>query len=604
MTTLLHPIDWACVIAFFVVSLVVGVAVTRRAGANSTEFFAAGRRMPWWLLGVSMVATTFSTDTPNLVTSFVRQDGVAGNWVWWPFLITGMMTVFVYARLWRRSGVLTDLEFYELRYSGKPAAFLRGFRALYLGIVFNVIIMASVCLAAIKIGAVMLNLTPIQTILLASCVTVVYSSLGGLRGVLITDFLQFAMAMAGSVGAAYIALGHPSVGGLSGLLSHEAVAGKTALFPSLATGNMNFLMGVVVIPLAVQWWAAWYPGSEPGGGGYIAQRMLAAKDEKNSVGAVFFFNAAHYALRPWPWIIVALCSLVVFPDLDALKAAFPHAANVVGDDMGYPAMLTFLPRGLMGLVVASLIAAFMSTISTHLNWGSSYLVHDFYQRFIRPECTERELVRVGRIITVMLMVLTGALALLMEEASKNFMIILQVGAGTGLLFILRWFWWRVNAVSEVVAMTVSFVVAMTLFFGERTGHLALEEWQKFLIIVGITTPCWLIAAVVGPRTDHQTLLRFYRLVRPGGPGWHILDGGEGGRGGEEEDLAWQVPQGILCTVLGCVAIYSALFATGYWIYGNTALAAGLTVLAVVSTALLIRQWRTLFREDANAIHRG
>ena len=591
---LLHPIDWACIIAFFVVSLGIGLAVTRRAGSSSTEFFAAGRSMPWWLLGVSMVATTFSTDTPNVVTSFVRQNGIAGNWVWWPFLITGMMTVFIYAKLWRRSGVLTDLEFYELRYSGKSAAFLRGFRAIYLGVIFNVLIMASVCLAAIKIGAVLLHLTPMQTILLASCVTVVYSSLGGLRGVLITDFLQFIMAMVGSIGAAYIALGHPAVGGMSGLLSHEAVAGKLALLPDFANDKMNFLMGVFFIPLAVQWWAAWYPGSEPGGGGYIAQRMLAAKDEKNAVGAVFFFNAAHYALRPWPWFIVALCSLVVFPDLDALRAAFPEAADVVGDDMGYPAMLTFLPAGLMGLVVASLIAAFMSTISTHLNWGSSYLVHDFYQRFLRPQGSEKELVRVGRAITVVLMILTGALALVLEEASKNFMIILQVGAGTGLLFILRWFWWRVNAVSEVVAMTVSFVVAMSLFFADRAEYLVMEEWQKFLIIVGITTPCWLVVAWLGPRTKHETLVRFCRLVRPGGPGWRAV-ARSGGGDENVEDLAWQVPQGILCTVLGCVAIYSALFATGHWLYGNLGLAVGLAILATACTVLLVRQWQRLFR---------
>ncbi len=592
---LLHPMDWACVVAFFAVSLVIGVVVSRRAGSSSAEFFAAGRRMPWWLLGVSMVATTFSTDTPNVVTSFVRQNGVAGNWAWWPFLITGMVTVFIYAKLWRRSGVLTDLEFYELRYSGKPAAFLRGFRAIYLGVIYNVLIMASVCLAAIKIGAVLLNLSPMQTILLASCITVVYSSLGGLRGVLITDFIQFIMAMAGSIAAAYVALGHPAVGGLSGLLANKAIIGKTAFLPDLSLNNMDILMGLLIVPLAVQWWAAWYPGSEPGGGGYIAQRMLAAKDERNAVGAVFFFNAAHYALRPWPWLIVALCSLVVFPDVASLRQAFPNAASVAGDDMGYPAMLTFLPPGLMGLVVASLIAAFMSTISTHLNWGSSYIVHDFYQRFLRPEGSEKEFVRVGRIVTVLLMVLTGMLALVMEEASKNFMIILQVGAGTGLLFILRWFWWRITAMSEVVAMTISFVVAMVLFFGDRFGYFTLLEWQKFLIIVGITTPCWMATALWGPATDRATLVRFCRLVRPGGPGWRRIALQDGGSGEELEDMAWQVPQGILCTVLGCVAIYAALFATGYYIYGNLVTAAGLTIVAVTATALLIRQWSRLFQ---------
>ncbi|HRZ17345.1 MAG TPA: Na+:solute symporter, partial [Candidatus Hydrogenedentes bacterium] len=376
----LQPVDWVIILLFFAVSLLIGLAVTRKAGSSSEEFFAAGRSMPWWLLGVSMVATTFSTDTPNLVTDIVRRNGVAGNWEWWAFLLTGLLTVFVYAQLWRRSGVLTDVEFYEVRYSGKPAAFLRGFRALYLGVFFNTIIMASVTLAAIKIGSVMLNMSPMKTVVVAGVVTVAYSSLGGLRGVLITDFLQFAIAMVGSVCAAYVALGRPEVGGLQGLLNHPELSSKLSVFPDFASGDVSMLVSIFVLPLAVQWWSVWYPGSEPGGGGYVAQRMLAAKDEKNAVAAVFFFNAAHYALRPWPWIIVALCSLLVFPTIDSLKAAFPHAANIVNHDMAYPAMLTFLGPGILGIVVASLVAAYMSTISTHLNWGASYVVNDFYLR--------------------------------------------------------------------------------------------------------------------------------------------------------------------------------------------------------------------------------
>ncbi len=593
---LLQPIDWFSVIAFFVISLAVGVAVTRRAGSSSAEFFAAGRSMPWWLLGVSMVATTFSTDTPNVVTSFVRQNGIAGNWLWWPFLFTGMMTVFIYAQLWRRSGVLTDLEFYELRYSGKPAAFLRGFRALYLGIIYNILVMASVVLAGIKIGSVLLGLTPVGTVVLACTVTVIYSSLGGLRGVLITDFIQFIVAMIGSVAAAYVALQHPDVGGLTNLLSNEAVQGKLSILPDFS--NMNTLMAIFIVPIAVQWWAAWYPGAEPGGGGYIAQRMLSAKNEHHSIGAVFFFNAAHYALRPWPWFIVALCSLIVYPNVQAIKDAFPNAANVAGDDMGYPAMLSFLPAGLLGLVIASLIAAFMSTISTHLNWGSSYIVHDFYKRFMRPESGEKELVFVGRVTTVLLMALTGLVALVMEEASKNFNIILQVGAGTGLLFILRWFWWRINAIAEVVAMTVSFLVALALFVGERAGWIAPQEWVKFLIVVGVTTPSWIIAMYLARPTRLTTLVQFCRLVKPGGPGWrYVLQHAEEPDGTvEQSDLAWQVPQGIVCTVLGCVAVYSALFATGNWLYMNYPLAAGLTLLALVSTVILIGQWRKLIEE--------
>ncbi|HNT89399.1 MAG TPA: Na+:solute symporter, partial [Candidatus Hydrogenedentes bacterium] len=387
---LLHPIDWAIVAVYFLASLIVGVAVTRRASRSAADFFAGGRAMPWWLLGVSLVATTFSTDTPNLVTNMVRKNGVAGNWEWWAFLLTGMLTAFLYARLWKRSGVLTDVEFYELRYSGKPAAFLRGFRALYLGIMFNIVIMASVSLAAIKIGRVLLDLSPMQTILIASVVTAIYSALGGLLGVLWTDFFQFILAMIGSIAAAYYALSLPEIGGLAGLLAHENVQTRLSLLPNF--NDPSLLLGVFLIPLCVQWWAAYYPGAEPGGGGYVAQRMLAAKNEKHALGAVFLFNAAHYALRPWPWIIVALCSLVVFPDLDAMRARFPNAGDVINHDMGYPAMLTFLPVGLLGMVVASLIAAYMSTIATHLNWGASYLVNDFYKRFLRPRAGDRELV--------------------------------------------------------------------------------------------------------------------------------------------------------------------------------------------------------------------
>ncbi|MCK5863398.1 MAG: Na+:solute symporter [Candidatus Hydrogenedentes bacterium] len=588
---LLQPIDWMIVGLFFLVSLTIGIAVTRKAGTSTAEFFAAGRSMPWWLLGISMVATTFSTDTPNLVTNFVREEGVAGNWRWWAFLISGMLTVFVYARLWRRSGVLTDLEFYELRYSGKSAAFVRGFRAIYLGVFFNVIIMASVTLAAIKIGSVLLNLTPIQTILIASTVTVIYSSLGGLRGVLITDVIQFAMAMIGAVGAAYIALQRPEVGGLSGMLSHPDLQGKLSLLPDFTNPNQrDLLIGMFLMPVMVQWWSVWYPGAEPGGGSYTAQRMLAAKDENNALGAVFLFNAAHYALRPWPWIIVALCSIIVFPSLDSLREAFPHAASIVGNDMGYPAMLTFLPAGLLGLVVASLIAAYMSTISTHLNWGASYIVHDCYQRFIRPDSSEKELVLVGRISTVVLMILAAMLALNLESARGNFEIILQVGAGTGLIFILRWFWWRINAYSEITAMAVSFPVAVYLkVIHEKLGYTPIDSDLQLVLTVAITTAAWVLVTFLTPASSEETLRNFCKLIRPGGPGWrHFTKDLPDAAPGE---TAWQVPQGILCMMLGCVSIYSVLFATGYWLYGRYGLASSLTALAIVSAVILTRQWR-------------
>ena len=340
--------------------------------------------MPWWLLGISMVATTFSADTPNLVADIVRGNGVAGNWVWWAFCLTGMLTVFVFAHLWKRSGVMTDLEFYELRYSGPPAKFLRGFRALYLGVIFNVLIMATVCLAAMKIGAVMLGIEPWKILLWSSIVIVIYSSFGGLKGILYTDFFQFFMAMVGTIFAAIWIVGLPEIGSLEKLFAHPSVAPKLEMIPDMT--NWDTFITLLIIPLAVQWWSSYYPGAEPGGGGYVAQRMLAAKDEKNALVATLIFNVTHYALRPWPWIIIALASLVIFPSLADIQRSFPDVdPSLMGDDLAYSAMLTFLPKGLLGLVIASLAAAFMSTISTHLNWGASYLTHDFYKRFCKSK---------------------------------------------------------------------------------------------------------------------------------------------------------------------------------------------------------------------------
>ncbi|SMO53985.1 sodium:solute symporter family protein [Fodinibius sediminis] len=591
----LAPIDWTIIGAYMLFSLLIGFAVARKAGKNSDQYFAAGKNMPWWLLGISMVATTFSTDTPNLVANIVRTDGVSGNWVWWAFLLTGMLTVFVYAHLWKRSGVLTDVEFYELRYSGKMAAFLRGFRAVYLGFVFNVVIMATVSLAAIKIAGVLMGLSPVETVVITGVVTVIYSSLGGLRGVLLTDFFQFFLAIGGSLIAAYVALNHPQVGGFEGLLSHAEVVGQLNILPDFTDPAQA--LGVFIIPLAVQWWSVYYPGAEPGGGGYIAQRMFAAKDENNSIAAVFFFNAAHYALRPWPWIIVGLCSIIVFPDVAAMQEAFPDAASVADDDMGYAAMLTFIPTGWLGLVVASLTAAYMSTISTHLNWGSSYLVNDFYKRFINPESSEKELVMVGRLSTVVLMIVAGGLALLMQNALDSFQILLQIGAGTGLLFILRWFWWRINAGSEIAAMVISFVVAVYFqFFHSYTGLPQLSGWEEIVIGVILTTIGWVSVTYMVRPTSQKTLLNFYEIARPGGPGWQkVLDVAE--KAGREvqvyKDEAWRVPQGIFCMLLGCFAVYGTLFATGYWIYGQWILAGTFTVVALVSSVMLFKAWRKL-----------
>ncbi len=598
----LEGIDWAFIIAFFIIALIVGLWVSRRAGQSSSEFFLSGRQMPWWLLGMSMVATTFSTDTPNLVTDIVRQNGVSGNWVWWAFLLTGMLTVFVYAKLWRRSGVMTDIEFYELRYSGLPAAFLRGFRALYLGIFFNIMIMAAVTLAAIKIGGVLLDLSPLKTIALAALVTMVFSMLGGLRGVLLTDFLLFIVAMAGSIAAAVVAVGHPDVGGLSGLLSNELVSGKLSILPDFSNGEA--LVSILVIPLAVQWWSVWYPGAEPGGGGYIAQRMLSAKDETHATGATLFFNVVHYALRPWPWILVALASLIVFPTVESLQLAFPHISeSILGHDLAYPAMLTFLPHGLLGLVVGSLIAAYMSTISTHLNWGSSYVVNDFWKRFINREAGEKELVLVGRVSTAVMMIVAAALALWLKNALQAFHILLQIGAGTGLLFILRWFWWRINAFSELTAMIVSFLFAIyvELIHPDLFPGVELAAWVKLLSGVGITTVAWVAVTFMTRPTEQSVLLSFYTKVNPGGPGWRRVLERARAEGEEiEMESGWIVPLGILCMFAGCVAVYSALFAIGYLIYGNLPLALVLVAVAVLAVIYILRMWSRISRSSEPA----
>lgn len=594
------PIDWAIIAAYFLATLAVGLWASRQAGRNTAEFFLSGRNMPWWLLGTSMVATTFSTDTPNLVTDIVRQNGVAGNWAWWAFLLTGMLTVFVYAKLWRRAGVLTDLEFYEIRYSGRAAAFLRGFRAIYLGVFFNIMIMASVTLAAIKIGGVLLGTSPVVTVLAAAGVTVLFSMMGGLRGVLLTDFLLFFTAMAGSVAAAVVALGHPAVGGLSGLVAHPNVRGRLDLLPDF--NDPSQLIPLLIIPLAVQWWSVWYPGSEPGGGGYIAQRMLSARDEAEATAATLFFNTAHYALRPWPWILVALASLVVFPTLDSLRAAFPNVpAGIIGHDLAYPAMLTLLPAGLLGLVIASLAAAYMSTISTHLNWGASYVVNDFWRRFVQPDATEQRLVTVGRVATVSIMVLAALLALALQNALQAFQILLQIGAGTGLLFILRWFWWRINAFSELAAMVVSFAMALYLeLLHPRLFPAAeLSGSAKLLWGVGVTTVAWVATTLLTRPTDTRTLVRFYNLVRPGGPGWEplVLRARAEGHSVLRPTAAWTVPQGILAMLVASVGVYAALFSTGYWLYGRRVLASVLAAVSVACVLYLVRVWKRVSGED-------
>jgi SSS family solute:Na+ symporter len=596
----LSTLDYTFIIVFFSLVLGIGVYVSKKSGKNSTEFFLSGRTMPWWLLGLSMVATTFSTDTPNLVTDIVRTKGVSGNWVWWCFLITGMLTVFVYAKLWRRSNVNTDLEFYEMRYGGKPASFLRKFRALYLGALFNIITMASVTLAAIKIGGIMLGLEPWETVVSAGLITVIFSALGGFKGVVYTDFLLFFVAMAGAIGAAYYLVNIPEVGGIEALMANENVVGKLNILPDF--DNTEVLIMLFIIPIAVQWWSSWYPGAEPGGGGYIAQRMLAAKDENHAIGATFFFNIMHYALRPWPWILVALASLVVYPDIASISAAFPNVEeSKLGHDLAYSAMLTKLPSGLLGLVLASLIAAYMSTISTQLNWGSSYIVFDFYKRQINPNATEKQMVAVGRISTVVLMVLSALFALTLQNAFEVFDLLIQFGAGTGLVFILRWFWWRINAWSEITAMFASGILVISLaktslgdfLFAAGTG--VFPEWANYPFIVVVTTAIWMLVTVLTPPESDATLRSFYRKTQPGGPGWRkVVKKAEI----ENEEIVntgekWSVPAGITAMLIGIVLIYSIMFATGYWIYGRTTQAIVLTIVSVIFGVLLIKAWNRL-----------
>ena len=569
----LSAIDHILIFSFFAFSLLVGIYASRTSGKSSRSFFLSDRNMPWWLLGVSMVATTFAADTPNLVAGIVREDGVYGNWVWWAFLLTGMLTVFFYAKLWRRSGITTDLEFYELRYSGKAAAFLRGFRALYLGVFFNVVIMANVCLAAIKIGHVMFGFSATQTLLLASVVTVFYAALGGLRGVLITDFVQFIIAMVGSIWAATYIVDLPEIGGLSKLLSVPRIAVRTSMFPDFS--DPAIFVPLLVVPLAVQWWSVWYPGSEPGGGGYIAQRMLAAKDEKNATLAVLLFNIAHYALRPWPWIIIGLASLIIYPDLASLAQAFPGLeASYIRNDLSYPAMLTYLPEGLLGVVVTSLVAAFMSTISTHLNWGSSYVVNDIYKRFVDADASERSQVLLGRISTVVMMAMAAVLALYLEEAMEAFNLLLQIGAGTGLLFIMRWFWRRINPYSEIAAMVISFVIAVIFFVNgkiEDPWFVLPNHWQ-LVIGVALTTIGWVGVTLLTSPSDKKTLGQFEALVFEGkSPYEHIR------------------PK-IAAFFAGTAGIYSALFATGYCIYGQPGRGLLLSTVVFLCGIVIWRLW--------------
>ncbi len=563
---LISLLDWIIIGVVLIISLVIGLISMKRAGKNPEEYFAGGKNMPWWLLGISMVATTFSTDTPNLVTDIVRENGVSGNWVWFAFLLTGMFTVYVYARLWKRSGVLTDIEFYELRYSGKSAAFLRGFRSIYLGVIFNILVMAAVTLAAIKIGSILLGLRPVETVIFTGIIIVIYSSLGGLRGVLLTDFFQFFLAMSGSIYLMFHSI--KKAGGMEKIVNSEIVVDKLSLLPNFK--DTETLVALFIIPIAVQWWAVWYSGFEPGGGGYIAQRMFAAKDEKNALNATLLFNITNFALRPWPWIITALASLIIFPDLASLSSAFPHIdPELIRNDIAYPAMITFLPPGIMGLVLASLIAAYMSTISTHLNWGSSYIVNDFYKRFINRTAGDRELVRMGRLSTAVLMIVACFIALFLENALQAFNILLQIGAGTGLLFMLRWFWWRINAISELSAMISALTIAIYFeFIHTAIGFSEPANWVKLISAVIITTIVWITATMITKPSESEALEKFYTKVQPGGRGWNGFIKMMEKKGiviNRSDYKKGDFVQKLLKIFLGTFSVYSFLFSIGFWI---------------------------------------
>jgi len=575
----LSALDWGIIFAFFAITLLIGILVAKKSGKNTSEFFLSGRNMPWWLLGVSMVATTFGADTPNLVAGIVRKDGIAGNWVWWAFLLTGMVTVFIYARLWRRLGISTDLEFYEIRYKGKAASFLRGFRAIYLGVFFNIVVMATVCLAGIKIGNVMLGLSWFETLGITGLITIVYSMFGGLRGVIFTDFFQFIVAMIGSIWAAYFIVNLPEIGGMSNLISHEAVQTKLNFVPD-SISNRELWLGAFIIPLAVQWWSVWYPGAEPGGGGYVAQRMLSAKDEKHATLATLFFNFAHYALRPWPWIIIGLASLIIFPDLAVLGEQYPDLpADMVKDDLAYPAMLTYLPAGLLGLVLASLISAFMSTISTHLNWGSSYVVNDFYKRFVKKDASEKHLILVARLSTIIMMLLAAALALVLEQAKDAFDLILQIGAGTGLLFILRWFWKAINPYSEITAMVVSFLVAAFFFIMERADIYVFDGSVKLISGVLITTAAWVLVTLM---TNNEKYLN---------PEFEK-------RAFATETKFHNMGYKVLSIFLSVFAVYAALFGLGSYLVGDPANSVYFFIAFAICAIALYLCWRKLFEKSS------
>jgi len=570
--------DWLIILAYFVVSAVLGLVYTRRAGSSLTEYFLSGRALPWWLAGTSMVATTFSADTPLVVAGLVAKYGVAGNWLWWNGAISGILTVFFFARLWRRAGVLTDLEFAELRYGGKPAAVLRGFRALYLALPVNLIIMGWVTRAMVTVLEISLNIDPWRAAILLFLITAGYTMFSGLWGVVVTDAFQFVVKMGGVILLAVLAV--QSIGGLDVLTERASqhFGSYEAAFGVLPPTDRAWLpLSTLLVFLAVQWWATWYPGAEPGGGGYVAQRVLAAKDERHGLLATLWFNIAHYALRPWPWILVGFVALLRYPGL-----ANPEEGYV-------RVMVDVLPSPMKGLLLATFAAAYMSTIGTHLNWGASYLVNDVYLRFLNPAAGRRAQVIASRAATVVLMLLSLVVMAYLKSVEQGWKLLIGLGAGTGLVFILRWYWWRINAWSEISAMAASFVTSIALqALHLDSGNTSSPDYAiALLVTVGVTTVVWLSVTLLTAPESPETLDRFYRRVRPGGAGWRDVQarlgfGNDPIQGGVLSWVNWAA---------GVIAVYSAVFGVGALVTGSRGSGLGYLAVAIGAFALIQRNLR-------------
>ena len=585
--SVLTTVDWLVIGGYFVISLAIGLFYARRAGKNTSEFFLAGRNLPWWLAGTSMVATTFAADTPLAVTELVAKNGIAGNWLWWNFMFGGMLTVFFFARLWRRAGIQTDVEFVELRYSGKAAAFLRGFRALYLGVFINCVIMGWVNLAMATILEGMFGIPKNEVLVYVGCaliLTALYSALSGLWGVAVTDAFQFVLAMAGTIILAIIVLNLPQVGGIAGL--QEKLPSWVFQFSPTIGESSTSVGGAFALSFAaflafvgVQWWSSWYPGAEPGGGGYVAQRMMSAKDEKHSLLATLWFTVAHYCIRPWPWILVGLASLILYPELA------PEAKR-----LGYVyAMRDFLPAGIKGMLIASFFAAYMSTVATQLNWGTSYVINDFYKRFISPSkdfvsegTAEKNYVFMSRIVTLFMMILSLVVTSLLDTIAGAWTFLIEAGAGIGLVLILRWFWWRVNAWSEISAMAIPLILYGLISMGNKAGFVHIDFPVTLYLIVSMTTLGWLVVTFLTKPTHVETLERFYARVHPGGAGWRKIaermPNVQGDTGYGRLMLDW---------LAGVVLVFCVLFGTGKLLFGDVVNAIILLGTAAAAAGLLI-----------------